>query len=448
MKKRVFAIIMTMVMALGLSVSALSADIEIPSMGGASKLTMTDEIYTSYMVNFRYLYVMNQREKMEPLVMKLYDDYGLSVAVISEAFELDYSFVNEVVTRYTEGRDNTDYANKIYEEWKHMYDKDLPVDSKETPEGETDTEGSEIGSSTNPENPNTQSPSPGNPSASQNNPSASNPQSSLSSPPSPSPSPSPAPVASTVPSVIAEMQARNELLENIVKAKVEGNDALVEVYLKRLNVDNISFERMVTLTTGGVDGLKSLLAKSNADLSLFSDLLSEEFIAANSPKPANEMVPVDAAPTEPAAPSAPSVATASPTDSKVSIGENIVAFDAYHIAGFNFFKLRDLAYALTGSEKQFEVSWDAEESVISLISGSPYTVAGGEMVDAGSAAKTASITSARIFIDGVEKQFIAYNIDGNNYFKLRDIGQAFDFGIGWDADTNTINLYTDMPYMQ
>ena len=47
---------------------------------------------------------------------------------------------------------------------------------------------------------------------------------------------------------------------------------------------------------------------------------------------------------------------------------------------------------------------------------------------------------------GREVSLTAYTIGGNNYFKLRDIGQAFDFGIGWDNATKTITIDTGTGY--
>ena len=38
----------------------------------------------------------------------------------------------------------------------------------------------------------------------------------------------------------------------------------------------------------------------------------------------------------------------------------------------------------------------------------------------------------------------AYNIDGNNYFKLRDLGEKFNFGVDYDEATNTVKLSTDV----
>jgi len=38
--------------------------------------------------------------------------------------------------------------------------------------------------------------------------------------------------------------------------------------------------------------------------------------------------------------------------------------------------------------------------------------------------------------------FREYYIEGNNYFKLRDIGQAFNFDMDWDGAKNAILVDT------
>jgi len=139
-------------------------------------------------------------------------------------------------------------------------------------------------------------------------------------------------------------------------------------------------------------------------------------------------------------------ATANPTASTVLVDGNNVAFDAYNIADNNYFKLRDLTFTLSGTAKQFEVGWDGANNAISLASGQSYTVAGGEMTGKGGGTKEATPTDSRIILNGREVQFAAYNIDGNNYFKHRDIGEAFDFGVDWDGDRNTIVVDTSKGY--
>lgn len=71
--------------------------------------------------------------------------------------------------------------------------------------------------------------------------------------------------------------------------------------------------------------------------------------------------------------------TAKPTSGKVLVNGVDQNFEAYNIDGNNYFKLRDLAMVVSGTVKQFEVTWDGERNAINLISGKPYTVSGGEM---------------------------------------------------------------------
>ena len=138
--------------------------------------------------------------------------------------------------------------------------------------------------------------------------------------------------------------------------------------------------------------------------------------------------------------------SAKPTASTVLVDGRNIAFDAYNINGNNYFKLRDLAHTLSGSAKEFAIDWDGASNAISIISAKPYTPVGGEMKSKGTQAKTATPTSSKISLDGKEIKVAAYNIEGNNYFKLRDIGAALNFGVDWDAAKNTIVIDTGKGY--
>jgi len=140
--------------------------------------------------------------------------------------------------------------------------------------------------------------------------------------------------------------------------------------------------------------------------------------------------------------------TATSTASTVLVNGSFVAFDAYSINGSNYIKLRDLAYILNGTEKQFEVTWDNDIKAINLISGKSYTASGGEMIIGNKGSATAYISNATVFINGVRVDLTAYTINGNNYFKLRDLGKAFDFGVIWDGTANTIRIETSRNYTE
>jgi hypothetical protein len=138
--------------------------------------------------------------------------------------------------------------------------------------------------------------------------------------------------------------------------------------------------------------------------------------------------------------------TASPTKSKVLVDGKDVSFDAYNISDNNYFKLRDLAYALNGTKKQFAVGYDAATKAITLTSGAAYAPVGGEMTGKGDGAKTPTPTASKIYLDGKEVSFTVYIIEGNNYFKLRDVGEAFNFGVDWDGANQAIVIDTGKGY--
>lgn len=145
--------------------------------------------------------------------------------------------------------------------------------------------------------------------------------------------------------------------------------------------------------------------------------------------------------------SEPSLITATPTNSNVLVNNEEKFFDAYNINGYNYFKLRDLAFVISGSDKQFDVNWDNDKNAIDLVTNQTYTKVGGEMDKGDGISKTGSINTAKIFKDGIEVQLTAYNINGNNYFKLRDIAQAFNIGLTWDNQTSTIVVDTTKDYV-
>ncbi len=118
---------------------------------------------------------------------------------------------------------------------------------------------------------------------------------------------------------------------------------------------------------------------------------------------------------------------------------------AYNIKGNNYFKLRDIANLLNGTNAQFDVLWDNEKQAINLKSKTAYstndTISLVEIKD-----PVATGSTSTIYKDGGKILAGAYNISGNNYFKLRDIAAIFNFAVVWDNATQTIGIDTSKPY--
>ena len=144
----------------------------------------------------------------------------------------------------------------------------------------------------------------------------------------------------------------------------------------------------------------------------------------------------------------PAKIEAKPTASTVLVNSIPTEFEAYNINGNNYFKLRDLAQAVNNTPKSFEVEWDGAKNAINLISKTTYTPAGGELAKGDSTLKEATPTTSTIYKDGQVVELTAYNINGNNFFKLRDIAKAFDIGVTWDGATNTVGIDTSVGYVE
>ncbi|WP_227013570.1 DUF6273 domain-containing protein [Paenibacillus psychroresistens] len=138
-----------------------------------------------------------------------------------------------------------------------------------------------------------------------------------------------------------------------------------------------------------------------------------------------------------------------PTASIVLVNDKQISFEAYTINGNNFFKLRDFATVVHGSEKQFGVGFDNLKNAISLESNKAYTTVGGELaLSDQTVSKEAKITASTVYLDGTLLNLITFNIDGNNYFKLRDIAKAFNIGVTWDGKTKMIGIDTKSEYKE
>ena len=70
-------------------------------------------------------------------------------------------------------------------------------------------------------------------------------------------------------------------------------------------------------------------------------------------------------------------------------------------------------------------------------------VLGASLVGGAAAGIVAEPTRQNIYVDGQQVSMTAYNIAGNNYVKLRDIGQQVGFNVYWD---NGVQIDSDAPY--
>ena len=112
--------------------------------------------------------------------------------------------------------------------------------------------------------------------------------------------------------------------------------------------------------------------------------------------------------------------------------------EKYNILGSNYFKLRDIAMLLNGTPAQFSVGWDEAGGVVSITPGAAYEPVGGELTVGADKSASAVPSAQTVKIDGwTRSDLTVFNLEGNNFFKLRDLGAALGFTVDYDPETNT-----------
>lgn len=153
-----------------------------------------------------------------------------------------------------------------------------------------------------------------------------------------------------------------------------------------------------------------------------------------------KLTSVDGQPTTPTQPAQSETAT--PTNDKLMVDGVVQNPTVYKIGGYNYFKIRDLAAVLNSTGKQFAVGYDAATSSVTATTGQGYTKQATDLLGAPSGTATADVSNDTILVNGQTAQVEVYKIDGMNYFKLRDLGSALGFQVGWDAANNVASIDT------
>ncbi len=140
-------------------------------------------------------------------------------------------------------------------------------------------------------------------------------------------------------------------------------------------------------------------------------------------------------------------AAAKQSTSTMYVNQISVTLPAYNIDGYNYIKLRDIAMILNGTEKQFNIEYDSKTNAINITTGIEYTAIGTELTaEKASSSTEARTSSAVVYIDKTEVKFTAYNINGSNYFKLRDIASKLDFNVSYDSGSGNVSIDTSSQY--
>lgn len=117
---------------------------------------------------------------------------------------------------------------------------------------------------------------------------------------------------------------------------------------------------------------------------------------------------------------------------------------AYVIEGENYFKIRDLAYALKDSKAKFKVDYDKKIGAVVVEPGKDYEPMDGDMEPIKNPKSVGVRSSDKLVINGDKAEIKAYKIEGFNYFRLRDLGDIIGFGVDYDFENNKVVISSEI----
>ena len=157
-------------------------------------------------------------------------------------------------------------------------------------------------------------------------------------------------------------------------------------------------------------------------------------------------------PTAPAAPTQPSGNLAYASTQTVLVDGKAVNFEMYALKDANgnptnYIKLRDIASVVNGTAAQFEVGWNG---AVNIETGKAYTANGSEMKTPYSGDRAYKSADSATTVNGGAASLEAIVLTDDNggaytYYKLRDLGMALGFNVGWSAEKGVF-VETDKPY--
>jgi len=139
-------------------------------------------------------------------------------------------------------------------------------------------------------------------------------------------------------------------------------------------------------------------------------------------------------------------------DVNISVDGNVQSVSCYNIKGYNYFKLRDVAKLMMGTQKGFDIELTQNGKPIAVV-GKTYTANGDELSPLNN--KSIKVNPKFQSLSAMPKEgtysntfvFKTYNIANYNYMSLRDIALAVDFSLGYDEASKTINIDSSSNYV-
>ncbi len=136
--------------------------------------------------------------------------------------------------------------------------------------------------------------------------------------------------------------------------------------------------------------------------------------------------------------------TARPELLSVCINDKDVELNAYNIENSNYLNIYEFAATLKDSDRKFDIECLNDRNAINIVTEKECTSMVAEdksLMD--KSLKSAYLSKPDIYLDGNKVDITVYNINNDNYFKLRDIAEHMNFNISWESTKDSIIIDTN-----
>lgn len=132
---------------------------------------------------------------------------------------------------------------------------------------------------------------------------------------------------------------------------------------------------------------------------------------------------------------------AHPNTALIQVDQQPVALSSYNINDHTYYRLRDLASAFRDTGSRFDVGWDNALASVTIETDTAYTSTTAA-TPAKNSLRTALHSSHKLYLKEKDVTPLTFNIDGSNYYKLRDLAPLLSFDVGYEESTRTITIHT------
>lgn len=125
-------------------------------------------------------------------------------------------------------------------------------------------------------------------------------------------------------------------------------------------------------------------------------------------------------------------------------GKEIDSIEAYNIEGNNYFKLRDVAALISGTDINFDVSFNETRRSVEITRNKAYSKQESDLVKNNSNSDL-NVRKANpvCYIDNEKVLYKGYLINNNNFFRLRDLGKTIGFYVSYDEEEDAVIIKSE-----